>query len=152
MPERGEDPDVGTELDQDGAGGVMVDAGDGGQEVDLVPVRRQPLPDEGVVPADPLFGLGEGDQLVPQDEARMGGKVRVEGVAQFRHPAPDMAGEAGDDPVAALAGREAIEDAPTVGAEEVGQDPADPDAGTVEDLVGAGAQGGPVMEDLSPLA
>ena len=112
--------DVGAEFDEDGVGGVMVDTGNGGQEADLLAVGCQPLPDEGIVPGDPLFGLCEGGQLVPEDEARMGGQ--------------------------------ALEDAPPVGAEQIGQDAADTDADAVEDLVGAGAQGGAVMDDLAPLA
>lgn len=98
--ERGEGPDVGIGSDRDGTGGVLVNAGECDQEVDLVPVRRWPLPDEGIVPFDPLFGLGEGGQRVLQDEEGMDGKVRIEGVAQFRHTMPDMAGEILYDPAA----------------------------------------------------
>lgn len=58
----GEGPDVGIGSDRDGTGGVLVDAGEGDQEIDLVPVRCWPLPDEGVVPFDPLFAPGEDDQ------------------------------------------------------------------------------------------
>lgn len=61
-----------------------------------------------------------------------------------------MDGEILYDPVAGLSYREVIKDVPSVGAGEVGQDPADTDSGTVRDPVGADAQGGPVMDDLVP--
>ena len=38
----------------------------------------------------------------------MGENVRVESIAQFRHPVPGIAVEALDDPVEGLSGREAI--------------------------------------------
>ena len=130
----------------------MVDAWEGHQQVELLLVGRELLCDEGIVVGDTGLGLPERRQLVLQDEAGVWAQGGTEGITECGEPGSDVAGEAGEDVVRGAPGRQSLEDMTPVDAEQVGEQAADAEAGAVEDLVDAGAQGGAQAHDLVALA
>ena len=82
MTGRREDRDVGTELDQHGRSGVLIDTGHGGQKIDVSAVVGQPFGDDGIVLGDPVLSLVEGLEVILKQEVLPGGETMAQDVVK----------------------------------------------------------------------
>ena len=87
---RREDRDVGTELDQHGRGGVHIDTGQSGQEIDLGTVLGQTSGDDGIVLGDPAISPVEGHEVILKQEVLPWGEIVAQGVVKYLVVLPDV--------------------------------------------------------------
>ena len=119
---RGEHADVRAQFDEDGAGAVPVDDGNGAEQVNLRPVPGQSALDLPVVLGDAGGGIVEGLELVVEHEAGLRGQFGRERVAQRAEVGAHVVGQAVKDVLGVQAAVQPLKDAQSVGAEQVGED------------------------------
>ncbi len=142
---------VGPEFDENGAGGGVVDARHGGQQVDEVLVLAQAVFDELVEPPDAVVQLLPGGEVFLEQEAGAVGQLGIQCVAQRVAMPLDMGGQRMDDLLWRAAEDEPLNDPLAIDSEQVGEDAADAQAGAVQGLMDAIAHARPFAHQLATL-